>query len=594
MIGLRCGLPLPRVWKLCLLLAALMVVVAPAVYAEDSPEAAADPKGTIRSIRIEVRDVFDEPDAGAFYRTVNKVKISTKEQVVRRELLFHEGDEFDSFRVAESERNLRMIPFIRKVSITPIWDGDMVDMVVSVQDTWTLFPFISFSTGGGGKGKTSFGLAETNALGYGKRFEGLFADDEGRQTIAGVYDDRRFLGSREQLTLGVFDRSDGYQTVGFYGRPFRSLTQPYGYSLDTNFYDLVGKLYANGTERYIYREYHEAATAGFTVAKGNPELEGSVRRYTFGYDYSSAKFRQANATDYDEVNVDPKKVSNDPAMLASDRVFSGPFFAFQRVEPDFVAMNYLDRFERVEDYNLGNDFYARVTFAADALGSNEDTLIYNVSDGQGWRLSPTSFLRGRFGVVSRNNTEAFRNTVFSGVMRYYNVLGAKYLDGLYVGKHTFVASVSFDLADELDRDKELLLGADNGLRGYKNRTFTGDNRALLTLEHRVHVADDVFHLISLGGAAFFDMGGASDGSFGDVLSDRLYEDVGVGLRIGFPRSSGGSVLRIDVALPLRDGPDGSASIEPRILFTTGQSVTAAIPSESQQTGGSNVTVKFLP
>lgn len=564
------------------------------VLAQNEEGRVADQKGKIRSIRIEVRDVFDEPDAGGFYRGVNAVKISTKEHVVKRELLFHEGDTFDSFRLAESERNLRMIPFIRKVSITPIWDGENVDIVVSVQDTWTLFPFISFNSGGGGKGKTTVGLAETNVLGYGKRVEGLYSDDEGRQTVAAVYDDRRFLDSKEQLTVGVFDRSDGYQTVGFYGRPFRSLTQPDGYSLDTNFYDLVGKLYENGTERYIYREYHQAASAGYTIAKGNPEFESSVRRYTFGYDYSASRFRQANSSDYQEANVNPKTVSNDPDMLANDRVYSGPFFAFQRVEPDFVAMNYLDRFERVEDYNLGNDFYARVTFASDALGSDEDTLIYNVSDGQGWRISPTSFVRGRLGLVSRNNTEAFRNTVFSGVMRYYNVLGAKYLDGVYIGKHTFVASASFDLADELDRDKELLLGADTGLRGYKNRTFSGDNRALLTLEHRVHLADDIFHLVSLGSAAFFDIGGASRGSFGDVLSDRLYEDVGVGLRIGFPRSSGGSVLRIDVAFPMRDGPDGSTQWEPRILFTTGQSVTASIPSESQQTGGSNVTVKFLP
>ena len=51
-------------------------------------------KTRIRTITVEVRDIFDESNLGFFYRTVNSLKVSSKEEVVRRELLVKEGDVF--------------------------------------------------------------------------------------------------------------------------------------------------------------------------------------------------------------------------------------------------------------------------------------------------------------------------------------------------------------------------------------------------------------------------------------------------------------------------------------------------------------------
>ena len=257
-------------------------------------------------------------------------------------------------------------------------------------------------------------------------------------------------------------------------------------------------------------------------------------------------------------------------------------------------MNFVDRFDRVEDFNLGNEFYTRLTFAADALGSTRDTVLLNISESNGLRLSPTSFMRGKLGLLSRGDTSQFTNTIVTADLRYYNVMGALYLGDTYMGKHTLAGSLSIDFADRLDRDKQLLLGAGTGLRGYKDRTFAGEQSLVLNLEDRMHFAEDVYKLISIGSAVFFDVGGTSEYGLGDIVNDRLFSDVGFGLRIGFPRSSGGSVLRIDVAFPLRDGPDGAQSLEPRLLITTGNLFNARLPNESQQSPGQNVTVRFLP
>ena len=141
---------------------------------------------------------------------------------------------------------------------------------------------------------------------------------------------------------------------------------------------------------------------------------------------------------------------------------------------------------------------------------------------------------------------------------------------------------------------ELLLGARSGLRGYDDRTFSGDHRLLFNIEDRFHIKEDIFKLISLGGVFFFDMGGVSRTGFGDIITDELYADVGFGLRFGMTRSSGGNVVRLDLAFALRDGPDGTEQWDPRILITSGQLFNAFLSTETTPQNATRVSTGFLP
>ncbi|HQH28496.1 MAG TPA: hypothetical protein PLP17_13955, partial [Oligoflexia bacterium] len=60
------------------------------------------------------------------------------------------------------------------------------------------------------------------------------------------------------------------------------------------------------------------------------------------------------------------------------------------------------------------------------------------------------------------------------------------------------------------------------------------------------------------------------------------------------RSSGGAVIRIDVAFPLRNGPDGSSEFEPRLLISTGQYFSARLRSEALSSQAARVSAGFLP
>ena len=122
----------------------------------------------------------------------------------------------------------------------------------------------------------------------------------------------------------------------------------------------------------------------------------------------------------------------------------------------------------------------------------------------------------------------------------------------------FFALVAGTMTEALDAENQLLLGGDNGLRGYPLRYQAGTSRALLTLEQRYYTGWYPFHLFHVGAAAFFDMGRTwgTDVTGADSLG--LLKDVGIGLRFGSSRSSFGNVIHVDLAFPL-DGDTRSTA-----------------------------------
>lgn len=543
----------------------------------------------INSIQIKLRDIFDEPDLNFLYSTANNLKINTRQGVIKKEILFKEGHPFNEFVIEESERNLRSLKYIRNVNIEPVPNGDQVDILIHVQDTWTLIPQVSFSSGTGKK-KASAGMAESNLLGYGKRLEALYQEDDSRESVAFAYDDDRIFGTRNNLTTAYAARTDGETAFLAFGRPFRSLVEKESWNVTTDYGDTIGRLFEASDERYIFRQENIELSSRYTVAIGDPEDE--IRRFAIGYDYISDTFTQANADDYDDLNLDPNEVNNDPTLLAENRRFTGPAATYRFIEADFISMNYIDRFDRLEDYNLGQEFSVNSMFAPTFAGSKDDTYLLSTNFSDGFLFNKSSFIRSEFGYASRYDHKGDHNTLYRGELKYYDVLGVLYWGERFLGKHTLALAASLDYGDDLDKDRELLIGGDNAIRGYRARTFSGDKRLAFNFEDRIHIAEDVFKLISIGAAAFVDAGSATNEPLGTMFTDHMYADVGFGLRFAFPRSTGAQVFRIDIALPLRDGPDGSGELEPRLLLTGGQIFGARLRSETLGSEKASVDVGF--
>ena len=73
----------------------------------------------IDTIIVQTFNVFDpaEAEANTVARIVNGIRFTTRTNVVRRELLFKQGEPLDSALVAETQRNLRALRMFRSVTI---------------------------------------------------------------------------------------------------------------------------------------------------------------------------------------------------------------------------------------------------------------------------------------------------------------------------------------------------------------------------------------------------------------------------------------------------------------------------------------------
>lgn len=542
----------------------------------------------IRNITIQIEDVFQDPELEWFYRSVNDLKVNTKTSVIDRELLFSEGEACDSFRLQETQRVLRELKYLRRIRIIPKVDGSFVDILVQAQDTWTLLPQISFSSGTGTNSR-EFGIVESNIMGHGKRGEFLYKDEDNRQTIEAVYQDPRVWGSDMQLLLALFDRNDGQRGQFQFGKPFRSLYDKESWSTKALSGDTVGRLFANGDERFIFQQDRLDLEGKYTFSSG--EAKEMVSRYSIGYRYEDSKFAPPSLEDYENLDIPVEQAPFVPELLAEDRKFSGPLLSYSYVKPEYISRNYIDRFDREQDFNLGPDFAVTTHLVGEALGSDGDYLIASVNRASGYSFSPSSFYIGELGASTRFGSSEFENTLLRGEAKFFYVMGPLSVYELSLGRHTFATGLSIDYGIDLDLDREFLLGADSGLRGYEAKTFHGDKRLIYNAEQRVHIADDLLKLVSVGAAAFFDAGASTTGNGWDLVGDRLFADVGIGLRLAFPRSSGGRVLRIDLAFPLREYEDDNR-FELRLIFAGGQIFSSLPRSESLGDEAANVSVGF--
>jgi hypothetical protein len=546
----------------------------------------------IRTITIKIGEIFED-GSGTLYNIANSTKVATKESVIRTELLFKEGEPFDPYLLRQTARNLRLQRYLRDIKVVPTFDGDAVDVVVSARDSWTLIPYLSYSAGTGQKNR-GIGISEGNFLGGATRIDTRYQEQDSRKTYAVGMTDPQFLGTRHNFNAGFADRSDGQVYQGGIGLPFRHLLQRDAWSTEFARQNTIGRLYQGGDEEYIFRQHldnfqllYTFAGPGAKAAEADDPYTGIYKgqkvlsqHYSVGWGYQADSFYQADAEDYSDLSLDPDEVSNDPSRLASNRRFNGPMVQYSNIQPEFISMNYIDRFDRVEDYNLGDESLFNLQFSPRQLGSLDNSFLFNANRSSGWRLDERTFLRGEIGGASRLDTDQFNNTLVRAEAKYYSVLGDYFVGDRFLGRHTIAAQFFADFGDDLDKDRQLLLGADNSLRGYETNTFEGDKRMALNLEERAHVADDVFQLVSIGTAVFLDVGGATRDALSAIVTDDLYGDVGFGLRFCFPRASGGGVVRMDIAFPMRDGPDGSKAWDPRIVFAAGQLFGVRLRSET--------------
>jgi hypothetical protein len=493
----------------------------------------------IGEILINVGDVFDtsiEGEDGWLYRTANKLHIDTKPSVIRGQLLFESGDRYRQRIVDESERILRAKGYLYDAKIVPVrWDGHVVDLEVRTRDNWTLNPGASFSRKGG---ENTWGveIREDNLLGTGQVIGVEYDNSPDRQVVALSFFDPHFRHSFDQLGFTYAEADDGDAKIFSYARPFYSLDSRFAAGIYLNNNRRNDSRYALGDNvgEFEHRQDYYELSRGWSDG-----LEGRwVRRWTAGFTYARDRF----APDPDEPLGGP---------LPEDRELIYPWIGWELVEDSYQERVNQDQILRTEDVLVGRYATARVGYAAEAFGSDRNALIASATLRDGADLDPRQSVFGSVSASGRLEGDELVNGILSAEARYYRVTSRR---------SKFYAAISGAVTEQLDAELQLLLGGDNGLRGYPLRYQAGTARALLTLEQRYYTKWYPFRLFHVGAAAFVDVGRTWGTDITGLQSSGLLRDVGIGLRFGSSRSSFGNVVHVDLAFPL-DGDDDIDSVQ---------------------------------
>lgn len=496
---------------------------------------------TIGEIVIHAGDVFDTTKKGEnhrLFRLANRLHIDTRPQVVTALLTFRGGDRYSSRVLAESERILRESPYLFDAWIRPLrYHDNVVDVEIETRDIWTLRVGAGYKREGGAN-TTHFALQDSNFLGWGKDLTLERTSDVDRTSNLIRYRDPTFWGTRVNLELWHSDNTDGQRDRFRLSRPFYSYDTRWAAGLNSLFDDRIESYYSLGKASARKLRHRQTFIEGY-VGISSGRVGNATRRLRLGGTYDENLF--------DDV---PGGLGGPKASKPADRELVYPWVDFELLRDGYIKVTDLDRIGRTEDVNLGLQTHARLGWAPRGWNDRSQA-IYQASASMGFQPGPGQLLLAESHVSGRwSREQQVENLLVGGSARWY------WRDWR---KHVLFASVAVDATENRDVDNQLLLGGDNGLRGYPLRYQDGDRRVLVTLEQRFYTDWDVFHVVNVGGAVFADAGRAW--FVNDRFPNQTLRDVGLGLRLSSSRSSGTTMVHVDVAFPL----DGDDSID-RVQF----------------------------
>lgn len=514
----------------------LLPVVGPWALAEALPtDTELERAGArIGLITIENDDIFNEKDPreDAFlYRVANQLHVTTRDSTIREQLLFASGDRYSRRILDESERALRTQRFLREPEIEPVaWHDGVVDVRVRARDVWTTNPGLSLSRAGGAN---RFGaeIEELNLFGRGKQLSAGYTHDVDRTSLGVAWRDPAVLGSRWTSGASFTDSDDGHGWALALERPFHSLDARWSAGFSAEAVSQIENRYALGERVDSWRADRQA----FDIHRGwSAGLRGDwARRWTAGLRYERARFEPADMPLH--------------AALPDDRTLAYPYARFELLQDDFATTRNLDQIGRTEDLRFGTLLTAEIGWSLSALGAHRDALVASLGASRGYRLPRDQSLFVDVAWHSRFEGAALRDSLLSASARWFWRASDRAV--LYAG-------LAADAGSALDRDHELTLGGDTGLRGYPLRYQTGSGRAVMTIEGRWYTDWYPLRLARVGAAIFADAGRSWGTSALGVPELGTLRDVGIGLRFGNTRSALANVLHVDLAFPL----DGDPSI----------------------------------
>lgn len=504
-------------------IAAIILLLLPAV----SHAQVSDSGRIVRAVEIRRNDIFDPAEnTGWLTGLANKLHITTREGVVRRELLIVPGEPYDSARAAETARNLRSLGVFRRVRVDSVRTDSGLVLQVVTSDGWSTRPDFRFRSTGG-QAEYTIAFIEDNLFGTATQASVKYRKTTDRTTTSFGFLQPRFISRHIRLGLEYQDRSDGRRFGVLVGQPFYSLSSKASYLL----------LIDDRRER-VLRFFNGERVASDSLRRSYSlaRFEGAValRSSNTGY------LRAGLMAQYREDGFRPE--SSPASSLASPSTGAAGLYLEARRAHFLVTRGFVG-FGREEDVDVSTLVRIGALVAPTAFGYDRSGVAPFISGRTG-----TSFGAGFLFADLRANGLYDSAGLDSGSV----TLGATMVLQP-APRHTLVVHGDGGWIRNPLPGEEFDLGLGSGPRAFRSHAFTGDRTYYATAEYRYTLAEELWKVVGLGVAGFVDHGGAwYNGS-----PRRTGWDAGIGLRLGASRAAGVEAIRIDLARRFANDVDGA-------------------------------------
>ena len=280
------------------------------------------------------------------------------------------------------------------------------------------------------------------------------------------------------------DSSDGNQRSAQLSQPFYSLDTHWSATLAAQSYDRTISRYFLGNIADQFNDNEATYLIGGGVSTGL--VDGWSKRLLFGMYYDRNDFLPTPATTL------PAK------PLPPPRTLSYPFMGFDILQDKYGKAGDENQIGKTEDLYFGTELTGEVGYSDAAFGANHDALMVKAAVTHGSELpyEQQLFLNCGFLLAIRERPRAQSDRQCRCEVLLALAPGLAACTGLCRGPLR-IRSIP---------DVQLLLGGDNGLRGYPLRYEAGTSRGLLTVEQRVFTDWYPFRLVRVGAASFTDVG----------------------------------------------------------------------------------------
>ena len=506
-----------------------------------------NPEGKrISSIEVITLEVIEDRDpVPSFF---NVFHATTLKGVVRAELLFEEGQVYETRLIDESARNLRKRRQLSLVLLVPMKGPTpgTVRVLVITKDVWSLRLNTNLQIYQGKLIRLLLQPAEENMFGTHKMLGGLFILEPDTYSLGALFADRRVAGSRIQALVSanlIVNRDSGRPEGSFgtfyYGEPLTTVDTEWAWKALVIWYDEIFRSFI-GTE---LRTYDSPTTVGddqipyvydaarwfsaYSVTRSfGSYLKNDV---STGLEIDRRRYRLRDTESFAPSAV---REFESRAIPVSDTRVS-PFLQFRSYLSDYHRVLDFESLALQEDFRLGHEAVVRLYPASRELASTRNmlgtyaALGYTIPLGDGMARVIAASTIEKSTRAATDATAQLNARVLTPRLGF----GRFVYDGLLINHY------------ENYLNDQLTVGGDGRLRGYAPQAFIGKDVVASNLEYRTRPIQ--LWSVQAGAAAFYDVADAFDG-FRDL---HLRHGVGLGLRTVFPQAER-IVFRADYGVPV--------------------------------------------